>query len=102
MNWIKKHPEATLGMMGYIQGFLSEFDPRPAREQFDSAYAHGGGWLPSRGFKLLPNGNIRYPGDPEVRMLFEAKLREETIRFYEHAWVMILQPDGRFEICRMD
>jgi hypothetical protein len=51
---------------------------------------------------MLKNGNIKYPGDPQNKLLFEAKLRDETIRVYEHAWVAIAQPDGSFEIARMD
>lgn len=88
--------------LGYIPGFLSESDTRPAREQFNDGYAHGGGWMPFNGFRMHPNGNIQYPGDPETKLLAEAKLRDETIRVYEHAWVAIVQPDGSFEVSRMD
>jgi len=101
MIWIMKHPQATPEMLGFIPQMLSEHDPRPAREQFDSAYGHCGGWQAFHGFTMTATG-LRYPGDPEMPLLAETKLRDETIRFYDCAWVAIVQPDGSYEICRMD
>jgi hypothetical protein len=43
MIWILKHPRARYDMLGFIPQFLDDADPRPAREQLHSAYAHGGG-----------------------------------------------------------
>lgn len=88
---------------GLIPDMLRTDDPRPAREQFDAAYAHGGGWLPFRGFKFnAKNQSITYPGDPSLRPLARGKLRDETILIYPNAWVGILQPNGDFEVARMD
>jgi hypothetical protein len=101
MQWIQKHPKASPEMLGYIPSFFSENDPRPAREQIDENYKHGGGWRPFKGFKMLDNG-IKYPGDPLIPLCFEMKLRDETIRYYDGAWLAIIQPDGSFEICRID
>lgn len=89
-------------LVGEIPFWLDEDDPRPAREQLDSHYQHGGGWLPFDGFKLDRNMTLTYPGDPPMKPFAFMLLREEKIVFYPHAWVMILQPDGTFEICRMD
>jgi hypothetical protein len=100
--WVAKHPAANEGHLGLIPTFVSDEDPRPAREQFDQNYGFAGGWQPFAGFKMLGNGNMKYPDDPPTRLLFEAKLREETIRVYESAWVAIIQPNGEFEVCRMD
>jgi hypothetical protein len=91
-----------MDMLGYLPQMFDERDPRPAREQVDANYGHGGGWEPFQGFTMLPNGNLSYPGDPPTALLAEARLRDEVIRFYEHSWVAIIQPDGSFEICRMD
>lgn len=102
MKWIMKHPRATIETLGYIPYFLNENNPKPAREQLDDNYRHGGGWTPFPGFVMLPNGNMKYPGDPETILLAETKLRDETIRFYQHSWVSIVQPDGSYEVCRMD
>jgi len=101
--WIKRHPQATPDMLGFIPSFLSEEDLRPAREQLDQNYRHGGGWQPFTGFTMLPNGNLQYPGDPPVQVLAEATMNnKEVVRFYEHSWVAIVQPDGTFEVARMD
>lgn len=82
--------------------FLSEHDPRPAAEQIDDNYAHGGGWSPFKGFTVLEDGSIQYPGDPAHPILAETRLRDEIIRFYDSSWLMIMQPDGSYEISRID
>ncbi len=101
MIWIAKHPAFNFEMLGIIPSFLDEDDPRPAREQIASSYC--GGWSPFDGpVKMLPNGDFSYPGDPPTKLLAETRLRDEVIRFYDHAWVAIVQPDGSFEIDRLD
>lgn len=95
------HPRAEQ-LLGLIPGFLSERDPRPAAEQFNSNYAHGGGWSPLKRWGHVKDGIIKYPGDPQMAPIARATLRNETIYVYPHAWVGIFQPDGRFEIARMD
>ena len=92
----------TLDDIGPLPLWLDENDPRPAKEQLDVHYQHGGGWQPFEGFKLLKGGRIKYPGDPAHKPLAMMQLREEVIMVYPHAWVMILQKDGSYEICRMD
>jgi len=90
-------------MLGSIPSFLDEANPRPAREQLDSNYRHAGGWCSFPGFEMLPDGNLRYPGDPPVQLLADTVLHgTETIRFYQHSWVAIVQSDGSYEISRMD
>lgn len=99
MNWIVMHPEVNLGL---LPNFLSEDDPRSAKEQLNENYAHGGGWLPMEGFKLTSRGRLSYPGDPPLRALAVTKLRHEAIVLFEHEFVAIIQPDGTFEVARMD
>jgi hypothetical protein len=95
--------EATPEMVGLIPTFLDPDDPRPAREQLDANYSFGGGWSPLPGFTYREDDrSIKYPGDPRMLPLAGAKLRHETILVYPHAWVLILQKDGSFEIARMD
>ena len=98
--WIAKHPQFRPAMLGFIPSFLSEDDPRPAAEQIAARYV--GGWMPFHGFRMLPNGDLAYPGDAPTQLLAETKLRDETIRFYDSAWVAIVQPDGTHEIARLD
>lgn len=100
--WTLIHPRMTTDMLGYVPLFFDTLDPRSAREQINTNYSHGGGWHPIHGFEMLPNGNLKYPGDPPTRLLAETKLRGETIRFYEHSWLLILQPDGTWEVSRCD
>jgi hypothetical protein len=95
-------PRMTESHLGIIPEFFSENDPRPAREQAQDNYAHGGGWDRFDGFRMLANGALQYPGDPPMHPLAEARLRDEVIRFYNSAWVAIVQPDGSFEVSRMD
>ena len=102
MEWILLHPGVTPEHLGYIPSFLDENDPDPARAQFNKNYRHGGGWIPFKGFTMLPNGNLKYPNDPPVPLLAETRLRHETIRFYAHSWIAIVQPDGTYEIARLD
>lgn len=87
--------------LGMIPMFLLPNDPRSAREQFDERYAHGGGWQPFKGFTMTEAG-LEYLGDPPVKLLAEGRFRDEIIRIYEYAWVAVVQPDGSYEISRMD
>jgi hypothetical protein len=96
-----KHPKMTDEHLGFLPSFLSKADPRPAREQIDEHYQHGGGWSPFEGFTMYPN-RLEYPGDRPMQLLAEARLRDERIRLYECDWVAIVQPDGSYEIARLD
>lgn len=88
--------------LGFLPSFLSPSDPRPAREQIDEHYSHGGGWRPFEGFTLLPGDQLEYPGDPPMKPLAEAHLRDERILFYPYEWLVIVQPDGSYEVSRVD
>jgi hypothetical protein len=101
MYWSMLHPEASPEHLGFIPSFLNEDDPRPAREQIDANYRHGGGWSPFVGFAMTRDV-LCYPGDPPMSALAETKLREETIRVYDYSWVAIVQPDGTWEVACLD
>ena len=88
--------------LGMVPWFLAPDDPRPAKEQFDERYVHGGGWRPINGFKLLEGLRLKYPGDPVLEPIAAWELRDEKIVMYPHAIVAIYQPDGTFEVARMD
>jgi len=102
MVWELLHPGATPEHLGLVPGFLSDDDPRPAREQFDAHYAHGGGWRPQSGFRFGRKYLLIYPGDPPMLPIARTRLRNELIMLYPYAYVAIVQPDQSFEICRMD
>ena len=98
-----KHPDAQLGMLGFVPQFFSEEDPRPAREQINENYKHGGGWLPIHGFTMSDDGlRLNVEEGRHYPLIAETQLRGETIRFYNGSWVAIIQPDGAYEISRVD
>ena len=103
MVWAMLHPKMDAEHLGLLPFMLDADDPRPAREQFDANYTHGGGWHPQPGFKLMDSDNsLKYPGDPPFSPLAQTNLRNELIVFYEYSYVAIIQPDRTFEVCRMD
>lgn len=103
-------------LLGLIPAMLSPHDPRPAVEQLHEGYAHGGGWHDFEGFvvtELLGNGppglySIKYPGDPAYKERGRITLVNavtgitEKIVVFDHGWVMVVQPDGKHRIARMD
>jgi len=102
MTWALLDSRMTPEHLGLLPGMLDPADPRPAREQFDANYQHGGGWDPFKGFTLRADNSLSYPGDPPTKPLAMTTLRDELIVFYQYSWVAIIQPDRSFECCRMD
>lgn len=103
MTWKMLHPRADPMMLGYLPEMLREDDPRTAREQFNDNYSRGGGWVPFHGHTFNRTMLVlTYPGDPPMHAIAETKLRDERIIMFECAWVIIIQPDGAYEIARMD
>src|SRR5262245_21023518 len=94
--------ERAKELLGFIPMFVRDTDPRPAREQFDTSYKHGGGWDPFQGFTMDPDGTLHYPGDRALSPIASTSLRDEDIFVYEYGWVAIRQKDGSFQTCRMD
>jgi len=88
--------------VGLIPHWLDEDDKRPAREQLNEHYMHGGGWQTFDGFKLKRDHTLEFDGDEPLQPLALMWLRDEMIAMYRYGWVMILQPDGSFEVSRMD
>lgn len=100
----KNFGDSVSDFVGLIPLFLDEGNPASAREQFNKSYAHGGGWNAMPGWMMAPDnsGRIQYPGEPVMSPVATAKLRDEKIFIYRHAWVAILQPDNAFEVARVD
>lgn len=88
---------------GFIPSFLSEEDPRPAREQIDERYEHGGGFVPLRGGKIVDK-MWTYPGDPPMAPIASLTLHggAETIYIYPAAFVAIVASDGTATMTRLD
>jgi hypothetical protein len=103
MIWVSRHPSFnSIEMLGAIPSFLSEYDPRDARTQINEAYAFAGGWQPFPNFVMLEDGTLIYPGDPPLPVLCSTRLRDEKIYYYQHSWLAIVQPDGSYEVARLD
>ncbi len=103
LTWELLHPMMNDEYLGFIPSFLSSEDSRCAAEQIDQNYISG--WRPtgtSSKFEHRGEGALKYPGDPVMKPIAKAQLRHETIYFYEHEWLAIFQPDGSFEIDRLD
>jgi len=90
--------------LGLLLTWLNPNDPRPAREQFDENYQHGGGWRPfgEGQWTLGMDCLLTYPGDPPYKPIAGIKFRKEMVLFYRHSLVAIRQLDGTFEVARMD
>jgi hypothetical protein len=87
--------------LGFIPGFLSDDDPRPAKEQINEKYVSG--WNKFDGFELNEKSmELSYSGDPPMTPLAATHLKDELIFFYPHAWLLILQPDHTWEVARLD
>jgi hypothetical protein len=89
--------------LGMLPDFINQNDPRPAREQFDANYQHGGGWHPIPGFIHRKGVSLEYPGDPPYHPIAMWPLRDELIVVYRYGLVAIFQvKTGAFEVARLD
>ena len=102
IEFFRLTPGVTEDHLGFIPAFLSDLNPAKARDQLDRGYSHGGGWSPMKGWTSPDGLKIKYPGDPALQPLAEARLGDEMIRVYDGGWVAIFQRDGSFEVARMD
>lgn len=98
--------------LGAIPTFFWESDLRPAKEQIAERYAHGGGYSICSGeweisvpttfsavlTYLLPGDEA----DERFREWGRGALRDETIIVFDAAFTAIVQPDGSFDVIRMD
>lgn len=99
--WRLLHPRATFDMLGYVPMFLEDTDTRPAREQFEERYEYGG-WRPNEGFSKDDKDFITYPGDPALPPIAERMVGDERVVMYPCSLFAIIQPDGSFEVARLD
>ena len=94
-------PGVFNNMWGFIPTFLNPDDPRTTIEQLDAGYVSG--WNKFEGFTYNPTTHtLKYPGDPAYKPIDIAQFRDDKIILYPHAWVLVLMPDGKYEVCRMD
>lgn len=102
IEFVPRHPQATLEHFGGIPDMLSDLNPKSAREQLDAGYSFAGGWQPMQRFTMSKGDVLWYPGDPGNYPIAELRFRDERIVLYDYSMVAIIQPDGSFEVSRMD
>lgn len=88
--------------LGELPEFARTDDSTPLSEQLDANYRHGGGWRHFNGFALYGDNTIKYPGDAPLKPFAVAEFRDQKVFAYPGPWILIKEPDGSFEICRMD
>ena len=87
--------------LGYIPGMVTEGIGIPVREQLDANYVAG--WHKFEGFTFDKDQSmLTYPSDPAIYAIARAQVGDETILVFPHAWVLILQADGSWEVARMN
>lgn len=104
------HPAATLEHLGPIPHWLDENDARPAAKQLNDHYQHGGGWCPMTGFTmpdrttgvLVFGSDDGEAADETFRPWAAIMFNREMIFAYDYDIFSVLQPDGSFEVARMD
>lgn len=97
-------PGRLLQACGYIPAMLEDLLPgERARDCLDRQYKHGGGWDPFKGFAMSDSGVMTYPEDPPLYPIASFLLENgELVYMYQYSWVAIVQPNGDFEVARMD
>lgn len=101
MIWEFLDPRLPADGLGFIPEFLTPGDPRCAREQIHDRYISG--WQSFDGFHMdKTTYELTYPGDPPMKPLARSWLRNELLLFYDCAWLAIVQPNGSYEIARLD
>jgi hypothetical protein len=99
MIWLALAPDVDLG---FLPDLISQDDPRPVKEQLEDKYRHGGGWRPTPGFTVQDGYVLKFPDDPPMKPLAMTSLRGEVIVFYDYSFLGVFQPDGSFEVARVD
>ncbi len=104
-GWALIDKRMTMDHLGAIPLLISQDDPRPLKEQIDDNYAFGGGWR-CGGFGKFAfdqaTATAKYPGDCPMKPLARFLCRDETLYFYDHAIVAVVDAQGTAEFSRMD
>ena len=101
MTWLALHPELTPEHLGFLPEIFLPEDRRKATDQANERYVSG--WEPQDGWVVnIRTGEAQYPGDPAVMPVAATIQNAETILLYPSSYVCIIQPDGSYEMARMD
>lgn len=86
----------------YLPHWFNPNVEETAQQAIHRHYGHGGGWQPFHGFVMGPGNALAYPGDPKLYPVARATFRGQEIYVYEHSWIAVVNPDGSYEVCRVD
>jgi hypothetical protein len=102
--WTTFVPGFTVAHLGYLPDILLPDDPRPVQAQLEDRYAHGGGYRSSGfdKFRLDPGLVLQWPEDPPQHPLAATLIHDELVVLYPHALLLVMQPDGKWEVTRVD
>lgn len=100
--WIQVDPRFHPDNLGFLPDIIYSEDPRPVKEQLEDRYRHGGGYRPMKGF-TMKNYVLHYPGDPPFKPAAMTTINKEVVVFYTVGSLLaIIQPNGTFEVTRVD
>jgi hypothetical protein len=103
-RWAHQH-RLTYDALGWIPQFLHTDDDRPAKEQIDANYQHGGGWHEANEdghWKITENGLQGDPDDPPYKMVASCRVGADEVMLFDSGWCAITHPDGTMNVARLD
>ena len=101
--WVQLDPNFDMRGLGFLPGFLRPRDGRTVKEQLEARYAHGGGWRPIQGFTMRRDRTLDFPDDEPFEPSAMTVIGDETVIFYAYCeLISVIQPDGSFEVARVN
>jgi hypothetical protein len=105
-HWAHKHG-LNYDSLGHIPSFLHIDDERPAKEQIDANYQHGGGWREANTdghWKLIPERKQLqgHPDDEPYNLIASCWVGDDQVHLYDSAWCAIVHADGSMSVARLD
>lgn len=101
-KWEMLVPGFTMEHLGLVPYWFDSEDKRTVRELIETYYQHGGGFRNIDGCTMAENQTIKYPGDPRMKPLAKMQHGDELVLMYDYAILAIVQPDGTFQVTRVD
>lgn len=93
-----------LSSLGYLPEWLYEglSIGQGMEESLTTRYVYYSGPTSTDDFKIEMDGSYEFPGDPISQPLARVKGEDETLYFYQHAFVAVIGKDGSTWFTRMD
>lgn len=104
-GWELVHPRADIDMLGYVPLFITRTSDVPLKKQFDAEYVSGWKTSASKWVRDTERNTLQgHPEDPPFPMIarYQHKPTGELLEFYTSCFTAIVQPDGTFEVARLD